>query len=237
MSYLRPIELDMTDRNITAEFVMSDPVFDHEKKKLLDVNIAPSLIFTIQEPGKSVPTLPIDPAMIDKDKFELFNHFTYRIGKMIRLAELNLDKLQDFISLYFSVNDYETVCNINKKCRELLKHNPKNNFKDLTFGELRNVFSCILKTEERFSEVSELETPEKRNNFSKLYADYIVDRDSYTHGKLFFLYPEFRAVLRIKPPGREEHYVEISEDIIMENISLYYIIGKKLDVLSQILKT
>ena len=106
--------------------------------------------------------------------------------------------------------------------------------KDLTFGELRNVFSCIIKTDKEFEQFFELDSGEKRNKFSKAFDNYIVDRDCYTHGILSFLYPKFEPILKVKPPNSEEHYIGLSEKILRDNLLTYEFIDKILDEIIQV---
>ena len=172
------------------------------------------------EPKKNggKPVLPIDQKMFTDDIYKKFNQLTYSIGKLNRLAELIYDKLKRTVSLYLAVNDLEKLTERNKKCKDLKKYNFE---KDLTFGELRNVFSCVIKTDKEFEQFTELDSGEKRNKFSKLFDDYIVDRDCYTHGILSFLYPNFEPVLKVKPPNSDEHYVGLTEKVLRDNLLTY----------------
>lgn len=135
------------------------------------------------------------------------------------------------IKLYLTNNDLTEIKKRNRKCKEIDKYNFE---KDLTFGELRNVLSCILKTDKDFEKFSDLETAEKRNSFSKLFDNYIVDRDCYTHGILTFLYPSFEPILKVKPPNSEEHYVGISVKILRDNLLMYEHIDKILSEINQV---
>lgn len=197
-------------------------------EQLADIYIAPTLIKLEPKEDGGKPVLPIDPKMFTEDIYKKFNRLTYSIGKLNRLAELIYDKLKRTISLYLAVNDLEELKERNKKCKDLKKYDFN---KDLTFGQLRNVFSCIIKTDKEFEQFSDLDNGEKRNDFSKLFDNYIVDRDSFTHGILSFLYPDFEPILKIKPPNSDEHYVGLSEKILRDNLLVY----KKIDgVLSEI---
>jgi hypothetical protein len=124
------------------------------------------------------------------------------------------DKLKQTVLLYLAVNDLEQLTDRNKKCKDLKKYNFE---KDLTFGELRNIFSCIIKTDKEYEQFSELNNGGKRNRFRKLFDNYIVDRDCYTDGILSFLYPNFEPVLKVKPPNSDEHYFGMTEKILRDN--------------------
>ena len=235
-TYLRPIQLDITEEDLKVEISMPKPIYFAGTKRLADIHISPTLVLTTKNEGDDKHDLPIDPAMFTDDKFEKFNRLTYSIGKLIRLAELNLDRLHYFVGTYFHFNSLDDFFTRNKKCEECKKYDTSNNFTKLSFGQLRNIFSCILKTETKFTNIDGLKTPEERSNLSKIYDNYIYDRDCYTHGKLFFLYPEFRPVLRVKPPNKEEHFVELTEDILYDNLAMYDFIEQNLTLMLKVLE-
>ncbi|MCM4157829.1 hypothetical protein [Gramella sp. AN32] len=224
MKISRPFKIDLKKADLKAEIFLPKKLYD--KDELVDIYIAPTLIKLDSNNDVEKPILPIDQKMLDKNIYEKFNRITYSIGKLNRLAELINDKLKRTIALYLANNKIEEILERNKKCKDLKKYNFQ---KDLTFGELRNVFSCIIKTDKEFEQFEELEDGEKRNDFSKLFDGYINDRDSYTHGILSFLYPDFDPILKIKPPNTEEHYVGISERILRDNLLTYDKIDQLLD--------
>jgi hypothetical protein len=235
-TYLRPIQLSITEEDLRVEISMPKPIYFKGTKKLADIHISPTLVLTTKKEGEEEHDLPIDIAMFSDDKFEKFNKLTYSIGKLIRLAELNLDRLHYFVTTYFYFNSLDDFFARNKKCKECSKYDTSNNFTELSFGELRNFFSGILKTETKFRNIDELKTPKERNNLSKVYDNYIYDRDCYTHGKLFFLYPDFRPVLRVKPPNKKEHFVELTEDILYDNLAMYDFIEQNLTLMLRVLE-
>ena len=235
-TYLRPIQLDITEEDLKIEISIPKPIYFAGTKRLADIHISPTLVLTSKNEGDDKHDLPIDTAMFTDDKFEKFNKLTYSIGKLIRLAELNFDRLHYFIGTYFHFNSLDDFFNRNKKCQECKSYDTSNNFTKLTFGQLRNIFSGILKTETKFINIDGLKTPEERSNLSKVYDHYIYDRDCYTHGKLFFLYPDFRPVLRVKPPNKGEHFVELTEDILYDNLAMYDFIEQNLTVMLKALE-
>lgn len=67
----------------------------------------------------------------------------------------------------------------------------------------------------------------------KPIRDYVYDRDCFTHGQLFFHYPEFNPILRVKPPGRKEHYISITEDSLWDNLLIYQFLEETLTALNK----
>lgn len=229
MNIERPFKIDLKKEDFKAEISLPKTMYLDEQ--LADIYIAPTLIKLEPNDNGGKPVLPIDPKMFTEDIYKKFNRLTYSIGKLNRLAELIYDKLKRTISLYLAINDLEELTERNKKCKDLKKYNFQ---KDLTFGELRNVFSCIIKTDKEFEQFTEIDSGEKRNKFSKIFDDYIVDRDCYTHGILSFLYPDFEPILKVKPPNSEEHYVGLSEKILRDNLLTYKMIDGILNDINQV---
>lgn len=106
-TYLRPIQLDIKEEDLKVEISMPKPIFFAGTKRLADIHISPTLVLTTKNEGDDKHDLPIDPAMFTDDKFEKFNRLTYSIGKLIRLAELNLDRLHYFVGTYFHFNSLD----------------------------------------------------------------------------------------------------------------------------------
>lgn len=229
MNIQRPFKIDLKKDDFKAE--ISLPKTKYLGDQLADIYIAPTIVKLESKEVGAKALLTIDQKMFTDEIYNKFNHLTYSIGKLNRLAELIYDKLKRTISLYLAVTKMEDITARNKKCSEIEKYNFD---KDLTFGELRNVFSCIIKTDKEFEQFLELDSGEKRNKFSKLFDDYIIDRDCYTHGILSFLYPDFEPILKVKPPNSEEHYVGLSEKILRDNLLTYKLIDKVLSEINQV---
>lgn len=229
MNIERPFKIDLKKEDSKAEISLQIKKYSGEE--LVDINIAPTMVKIEPKNIAGEPFIPFDAKMVTENVYRKFNEITYSIGKLNRLAELVYDKLKNIIRLYLSVNDLNDITARNKKCQEIGKYRFE---KDLTFGELRNIFSCIIKTDIEFEQFLELETGEKRNNFSRLFDNYIMDRDCYTHGILTFLYPSFEPILKVKPPNSEEHYVGISVKILRDNLLVYEHIDKLLSEIIQV---
>ena len=195
--HLRPLKLKLNIDEI-VEFTYSEPLKDSLTNKLVDFKIMPTLIIT-KKNGTDKPTLPIVAEMFSNERVQQFNYLTYFIGKLIRISELNCDNLRVYVKKYFKKVDFIEFCDRNKKCSECKNYNISKDFKLLTFGQLRNILSCILKSD-KCLKLEQFNSPELLKEFTVLYHNYIYDRDCYTHGKLFFLYPEYIPILKVNPP-------------------------------------
>jgi hypothetical protein len=189
-----------TSETIVAEMGAEKHIVDDDV--IVDIYISPTLVYLESEQGER-PDLPVDPYMFSDEQYERFNQITYSIGKIIRLAELNLDSLIGLIETYFSANDYESVRNKNKRCRKCPEFDRESKFKALSFEQLRGILSCIVKTDSQFHGIEGLTDSSVISHFTSTYHDYIYDRDCYTHGKLFFKFPEYEPVLRVIPRGKK----------------------------------
>lgn len=247
-----PVELPLPsgDNIIFGEGVISkNIVSEDDENRVIDIHIAPFFHFSEEKDG--VYDLPIDPRMVGDHQFKRYNQLTYSIGKIIRLAEMNYDELGHFLKMYFNRNDFKEVrARLPKKCKQhLMFEEPKPEFEtqpelekkpkfeDLTFGKQRNIFSCILKMDTIFHTIPELNTPEKRNYATDLYNKYIIDRDCYTHGKIFFHGNDLEPVLRVKKPGQEESYVKISHQILWDNLKIYLLLTNYIKRVREALET
>jgi hypothetical protein len=82
--------------------------------------------------------------MVDGTIYEKYDNLTYKIGKAIRISELINDELQRCVRTYNEKIGVENLIDRNAKCRELKKYDFS---KLLTFMQLKQTLSCIVKTE------------------------------------------------------------------------------------------
>lgn len=221
ITYNRPTEYNIDNNKVFAEMSIARPIYIKETGRLVDIHISPVLIETeLQEDG-SLPLLPISPEIFSDDKYEKFNKLTYSLGKINRLAESNLDRLQYFIRYFFGIVDFKEFVTTYKKCNDQIEYDITDNFNKLSFMQLKNLLSCVIKSDTQFHDIEELNSGEKRNFFTRTYANYVYDRDCFTHGQLYFHYPDFNPILRVKPPGKKEHYILLTEDVLWDNLLVY----------------
>lgn len=216
MNINRPEEISLKADDFTAVILIEKEIYNNDNSQLLDVYIAPTIVHLTSKNGEK-PTLPIDIGKRD-ELYTKFNKLTYSIGKLIRLSELINSLLKDSLKRYLSKNSINEIVERNSKCRELKKYDFN---KDLSFMQMKQVLSCIIKTDKTLHSLEEFNTVEKRNKFTSDLDNYIYDRDCYVHGTLFFLYPNYTPILKVNPPNKVEHYVSLSEKILWDNVLSY----------------
>ncbi|QXP71035.1 hypothetical protein H0I29_02770 [Polaribacter sp. R2A056_3_33] len=229
MNIDRPFNIDLKiNENIG---IFSFPKNVMKKDELVDIWIAPTIVKMEINKDTKKPILPIDVEMINEELYRKYNQFTYSTGKLNRLAELILDKLKRTVELYLNLNDSDELVERNKKCRKSKDIISK---KDKSFEQLRSIFSCIIKTDKEFRQFPELDNQEKCSEFSTIFANYIIDRNCYVHGILYFLYPTFEPIMKVKIPNEEEKYVGITEKVLRDNLLTYQKINTLLSEINEV---
>lgn len=215
----RPQNIQFDDSRVRVELSVPTFIYDDEKN-LLDILIAPTLVLP-DGSEDSATELPISSEMFDEEIYKNFVLRSNSIARLNRLAELNLDTLIGVIERYFVIHSVNEVLERNADCRVLREYNIEEKFSKLTFGNLRNILSCIIKTDPDLQDFEGLTSKEDRKNFTTVYKNYIEDRDSFTHGILFFLSPYFTPVLRIKSQDGSFKYVSYDKPIFTDNLLTY----------------
>jgi len=228
-NFVRPEKINTESSEFQVELSLPFPLYDENRKNLIDILIAPTLVILKKAKNGDKPILPIDKKMFNQEIYKRFNGYTYSIGKLVRLAEMNLDTLQDVLEMYFSKHSAEEVFERNKKCKDCKQYDLKKGIRGLTFGNLRNILSCIIKSDKELTKIELLNTSEKRNSFTSIYDYYIQDRDRYTHGKLFFLYPEFEPVIRVLNKKTEDEYLKFTKIVFESNLKVFIYLQKVLN--------
>ncbi|QRR01546.1 hypothetical protein [Dyadobacter sandarakinus] len=223
----RPQNIEFNDLKVRVELSVPTFIYDDEDN-LLDILIAPTLVLPDGFEGL-VTELPISSQMFDEDIYKNFVLRSNSIARLNRLAELNLDTLIGVIERYFAIHPVDEVLDRNADCRVLREYNIQENFSKLTFGNLRNILSCIIKTDPDLQVFEGLKSKEDRKNYTTVYKNYIEDRDSFTHGILFFLSPDFIPVLRIKSQTGSFKYVSYDKPIFTDNLLTYKYLTSILD--------
>lgn len=231
----RPQHVEVDDSKVRVELSVPRFLYD-EAGDLLDILIAPTLIIAGASED-STPELPISSQMFDENIYKQFVLRSNSIARINRLAELNLDTLIGVIERYFVIYPVNDVLERNADCRALHEYNVNENFFKLTFGNLRNILSCIIKTDTNLHEIDGLRSKEERKNFTTVYKNYIEDRDSFTHGILFFLSPDFTPVLRIKAQEGFFKYVSYDKAIFTDSLLTYKYLTSILDRINSYLQS
>lgn len=232
---MRPEILPFDNNDLITEIYTHRKMY-YEDGEFADVFVFPSLIISKEERDK-LPELPIDENMFTDQRGQEFNQYTYGVGKINRLAEIHNDHLQSFIGDYFQKNKVEDFYKRNAKCEALRYLDIEKNITRLTFGNLMNIMRLISKTDEAFHQIEQLNDDVKRRRFRQTYDGYVLDRDRFTHGKLFFKYPEFVPVLRVKKPDGSSYYINYSKEIFAGNLETFIylenVMAKMREVMNQ----
>ena len=233
----RPTIIEVSEDGLRVEISAPRNIYNDKTKELVDILIAPTLVLSDKKDGEEKFSLPVDTKMFNEETYKRFNNFTYSLGKMVRLAELNLDTLFGMIRLYINLTPIDEILKRNADCKKLKEYDIENNFNKLTFGNLRNILSCIIKTDTDLHNIAGLTTPEERKNFTSVYKNYIDDRDCYTHGILFFLYPSMEPILRVKTHKGENIYVKYEKELFTHNLLTYKYLTKIISDIREYLQT
>ncbi|MBJ7882957.1 hypothetical protein [Gelidibacter salicanalis] len=159
--------------------------------------------------------LRIDKSKITDNQKSKLRKFTVLKEKCSSVAENLNDNLRSFLTQYYE-NDKQS------------KH-----INNLSFSELRDCLSDILKKDNRFFSIEGLLMPEQRKSFRRLFADFITDRNIYTHGKLCLRLDDDSIFLFYAKRNRDGLWgCIINEDIVDSYFKTYTyisdIIGKML---------
>jgi len=230
---VRPEILTVDEETLMVEFFTHRKVYSNDE--FTDILIFPTLILTKKKEQDGKFSLPVDEKMFTKELGLAFNGYTYGVGKIVRLAEINNDNLHNFIKDYFHKNDLEAFYKRNADCAKIQKYKIEEKVEFLTTGNLKNIMRLIIKTDTSFHKIEELNDPNKRKHFRQTYENYVVDRDRFTHGKLYFLHPDFNPVLRIRENDGKSYYVNYSKEIFLSNLETYDYLETVLSQMKQVL--
>lgn len=231
---MRPQKIDVNDEQLNVEFFCPRPIYN-DKDELIDILIISVLIVSDKNEETGKYNLPIDVRNLDEARYKEYNGYTYGLGKLIRLSEIINDKLQSVIDLYLVDNDIDAIINRNSDCKK------RTSLKDIeltefTFENLRGLLSCIIKTDTEIQKIDLLNSNDKRKKLSKILHGYIEDRDKYVHGKLFFLYPNYTPVLRVKNKT-EQYYIKYEKGVFTSSLQTFQYLFNVLSVLQQELQS
>src|SRR5690554_1032825 len=223
MKIIRPNKktIDLTDTNVlTASFFTKRDV-ENDQNEFIDTLVFPTIQFLQKEDNQKKFNLLIDEKFFTKELGIKFNGDTYGIRKIVRLAAINHHRFSLFIKHYFDLNDLKKFYTRNAECTKLAEYEIDKNINNLTFGNLVNILRNIVKTDSSFYSIQDLSSESKRKEFRKIYVDYVEDRDFFTHGILFFEYPGFNPVLKVKSKNGEEFFINYSKEIFLSNLTTF----------------
>lgn len=115
---------------------------------------------------------------------------------------------------------------LNQKLLKLLIKYDSNGSKDeliiCDFMNLRDRLSDIVKEDSRFHDIERLRTSGSRKTFRKLFAEFIEDRNIYTHGEMLYRINDKVILMRfINKKERNFSICIITKDIVYSFFSLY----------------
>ncbi len=216
-------DLTISNENLNGEFTYIHTVVNTEGQ-IVDTVFIPVHISQEQpDPGKTTPIEYFIEQHINQENIDLYDILCFRIGKLNRLAEYNLDRLRTFIQKFFSHRDYEEYFSKNSESKKRLKYNTSDDFNRLSFGELKNILSYIIKNEDMFHKIETLDSVDKRNIFTKYYHQFIQNRDILTHGVIFLSIPD-REILCRAIINNEVTFVKITEKSITDSHQVFHIV-------------
>lgn len=205
---------------LTASFFTKRDIVN-DKDEFIDTLIFPTIQFIEKGNEDEKFNLAVDEKSFTKELGLKFNGYTYGIGKIVRLSEINSNKLSSFIMNYFMTKDIEEFYKRNSDCEKLREYQIKENINILTFGNMVNILRNIVKTDTCFHSLKNLSTKDKRKAFRKTFVDYVKDRDCFTHGILFFEYPSFEPILKVKDKDGNDYYINYSKEIFLSNLQTF----------------
>ncbi|MBX2953118.1 MAG: hypothetical protein KF870_11470 [Leadbetterella sp.] len=233
MHIIRPDILNIDEEALIVEFSTHQKVYI--EGEFVDILVFPTLVLTNEKEGGGKFHLPVVDEMFTKELGYKFNNYTYGVGKIVRLGEINKDNLHFFIREYFEKNDVEAFYKRSAECEKMREYHIEKSLEILTYGNLKNIMRLIIKTDDSFYEIEELNDSSKRKKFRQIYENYVVDRDRFTHGKLFFLYPDFRPVLRVMETNGSSYYINYSKDIFLSNLEVFDYLESVISKMKQVL--
>lgn len=188
-----------------------------------EVDIAYVNYLQILEQGKNGKyEFPIYEEFLHDDGWKKFNNFTYSLGKMNRLSEGIYDKTKKAINSY-SLKQIKS----DPKYKE--KQNPN-------FSLSQKILDSILETNKYFDIIKGIENKDNKENFSKIFKEYIKRRNYYTHGILYFLYPSKEPILKIVKKNKET-YIKYKEEDFIHNLKIFIYLKNILDDMIQIIQS
>jgi hypothetical protein len=153
--------------------------------------------------------MPIDPQSYTTDKYDKQEYYQAKMGKCSHFAETLNSSLDNFLGLYFSDRDPAAF---GDRYASLQK---------LDFMNARSLMSEVLKSDKKFMQVEEINSPEKLKHFTRTFYDFIMDRNKYTHGLLYLAYPSYAPVIQYENEQKKVEYAEIDDEIIGDYFSSY----------------
>ena len=212
------LEVDLS-KNMLAQFSFNPSLISGSKGFVDIASVNYLQILPEGEKGKFNLAIYEEIYTEENNDWKEFNRLIYSLGKMNRLSEQIFDKVKDIVKCYCYYTCLRQLLEKKSDCRQN-KDYRKQEFHKLTFANLKNILSCILKIDDSFYEIEGLKSKEGRKNFSKIFNEYIVRRDYYTHGILYLFLPQKEAVLKIQKEA-EVKYIKYQKEDFEVNLKMF----------------
>ena len=145
------------------------------------------------------------------ETIEKYSEIQNLIGNCIQLAEILNTKLSGICKGF-----------LNKSSDE------RDEIHTYDFMKLRNTFSDYLKSYVKIREIEEYNSKKKVKEFTRLFYQFILDRNIYTHGIFRMRKPENDFVLYHKV-GDVNTYSLVTKEMLLSFMKVYEVLNKLLD--------
>jgi hypothetical protein len=207
MIYLRPIPDPVHKRNHTLMITQST---DYKIENKVTGNSVVTQINIVEMNtgvdkdgymhGKSIGVVP--PEYVES----IYRHLEFQAA-CAHYGELINQKLLNFLIRYYP--------------------HLKDELLEKDFMKLRDDLSEIIKTDDRFYGIERLNTSNSRKTFRKLFAEFIEDRNIYTHGSLNYRTNDNKILLKyIDKHNKKFTYAEINLEIMESYEELFSYLNK-----------
>ncbi len=232
----RPKILEISNSEVNIETFIRHDIYEMESNELADILMVPLLFTKATDIIEGTPAVFFNPASLNNDFWEMSRAVLNRVGKLIRLGEFINGDLSETIKKYLLKYSINEISNRNSDCKKCLIYDVDNNFHKLTFGNLKNILSCIIKTNADLHVIEKLNTKEKRNNFTAIFTNYIYDRDRYVHGHLFFHYDgKMLPILKVKSQEFLIEFISFEYEVFKDNLLTYNFLNSILNKVQSVL--
>lgn len=198
MELLRPENINYNNAfiaSISSDFEYTDPIFNVKiQKRITTVNIVTN---------GTVVQFPNNPS---EDQIINFAGMQSLMKCCVDNAEHIKDQLLSLLQKIMPPSNEE------ERIQQM----------KMDFMSLKKWFMDDIRSSKIYKKFTKYNSTKKLKPFSKIFNDFILDRNIYTHGQLCFKYPEYNFIIDyIKTPEQIQQYAYVKIEII-ESYNLNY---------------
>jgi hypothetical protein len=160
----------------------------------------------------------------------------YMHGKTMATIPMNIiETIYNYQGIKSACANYGELINENL-LSFLISYYPKSRIPLLKKGfmTLRDKLSEIINKDLRFHTIEEFVTPESRKSFGRLFAEFIEDRNIYTHGSIVYRTNDNKILIHYVDRKHPRYaYSEINSDIMKSYEELYLHLSRTLHELTK----